>query len=116
VNEFIEHCLSRIRNDLQPILALSLNCPDSDSLVTFVTPAVAAHLPASIGFIDFNYTAQKLAVNLTHSRSDTMAEIPRRFISNIKRALHLQRGHAFLRFGHQVDRQKPLRQRKVSMV
>src|SRR5205823_3638526 len=69
-----------------------------------------------IGLIDFNNSAQKLAVNLTHGRTDAMAEIPSCLVSNAKRPLHLKRTHAFFRFCHQIDCKEPFRERKVSVV
>jgi hypothetical protein len=93
-----------------------LNRTDSDSLVPFVAASVSPHLPADIGFINFDNASQKLAVNLSHGRTYAVTEIPSRFIGNAKCPLHLKRTHALFRFRHKVDRQKPLRERKVRVV
>ena len=45
-----------------------------------------------------------------------MAEIPSRLVSHAKRPLDLQCRHAFLRFRHEVNGNKPLRERKVCIV
>src|SRR5438067_2990546 len=116
MDKLMKHSLSSVRDDLQANHAVALDCSDSDSLVPLVTPAVSAHLPADVRFIHFYNPSKKLAVNLAHGSADAMAEIPSGFISNIQRALHLQRRHAFLRFGDQVDCQKPLRQWKVGIM
>jgi hypothetical protein len=75
-----------------------------------------AHLSADIGFIDFDNSSEKLTVNLSHGGTDAVAEIPSSLISNVKRSLHLERRHTFLGFRHEVDREKPLRERKVGIV
>ena len=59
---------------------------------------------------------KKVAVNLAHSRSDSMTKIPCRLIAHAKRAFNLQRRYAFLGFGHEVDREKPLGQWKMCVV
>src|SRR5207249_8326857 len=48
--------------------------------------------------------------------ANTMAQIPCCLIGDVDSALNLKRRHALLRFGHEVDRQKPFRQRKMSIV
>src|SRR5438874_1785804 len=116
VDELMQHGLGCVRDDLQSNHAIALNCSDSDSLVAFVAPAVSAHLPADVRFIHFYNPSKKLAVNLAHRSSDSMAKIPSRLVSNTKRPFHLKRAHAFLRFGHQINREKPFRQRKVRIV
>ena len=46
-----------------------------------------------------------------------MAEIPSRLVSDTKRPLHLQRAtFPSCDLGHKIDRQKPLRERKVGIV
>src|SRR5439155_3963026 len=116
VNELVENDLSGIRNNLEANLALALHCSNRDSFVPLVTPAHAANLSSNVGFIHFYDSAQKLAVNLTHRRPNSMTKMPSCFIGNVQRASHLQRGHSFLRFCHEIDRQKPPRQWKVGIV
>src|SRR5205807_2351690 len=106
MDELMQYSFCGVRNDLKPDLALSLNGSDSDSLVTLVTPAVSPHLSAYISFVNFNNSTKKFSVNLAHSSTDTMAEIPSSFVRNAKRSFHLQRRHTFLRFGHKLDCEK----------
>src|SRR6266481_7442818 len=87
MNKLVQRCLVSVRNNLQANLALSLDCSNSNSFVALVAASHSPHLAADIGFIDFDNASQKLAVNLTHSGTDTMAEIPRCFVSNAKRSL-----------------------------
>src|SRR6266487_446914 len=96
VNKLVQRSLVSVRNNLEANLALSLDCSDCDSLVTLVAASHPANLSANVGFIYFYNSAQKFAVNLAHGCSDAMTEIPRGFVSNSKRALDLQRRHAFL--------------------
>src|SRR6266481_8158018 len=50
VNKLVKHGLCSMGNDLQPNHSVSLNCSDSDSLVSFVAPTAPAHFPADIRF------------------------------------------------------------------
>src|SRR5439155_24556472 len=74
------------------------------------------HLAANIRFINFHDASQKFTVNLAHGRSDAVAQIPSRLVSNAKRSLHLKRAHSFFRFCYEIDRQNPFPERKVSVV
>src|SRR5438094_10421565 len=94
MDKLVQGRLVSVRDNLQPNLSGALNCSNSDSLVPFVAASQSTHLSADIGFINFHDAAQKLAVDLAHGRSDTVAEIPSRLVSNAKRSLHLKRTHS----------------------
>src|SRR5260370_31575116 len=68
VNELVKRGLSSMWNDLQPNLALALDGSDSDCLVSLVTSPMPMNFTADIGFIHFDNTSEKLAVNLAHGR------------------------------------------------
>src|SRR5205823_1439288 len=116
MDKLVKRRLVSLGNNLQTNLARSLDCSDCDSLVPLVATTHPSNLSANIGFIHFYNAAQKLAVNLAHGSADAMAEIPSRLVSHAKRPLDLQCRHAFLRFRHEVNGNKPLRERKVCIV
>src|SRR5437773_11540149 len=116
VDKLVKHSLSGVRDNLEANLAFALDGSDSDSFVAFVAASHSAHLPADISFIDFHNAPQKLAVNLAHGSADAVAEITSRLVSNAECSLDLQGRHAFLRFRHEVNGNKPLRERKVCIV
>src|SRR5439155_10931162 len=116
VDKLVKHGLSGVRNNLKANLAFALDGSDSDSFVPFVAASHSTHLPADVGFVYFDHSAQKLAVNLAHGSADSVTEIPSRLVRHVKRALDLQRRHALFGFSHQVDRKEPFGQGKVRVV
>src|SRR5205823_2229953 len=106
VDKLVKHGLSGVRNNLKANLAFALDGSDSDSFVPFVAASHSTHLPADVGFVYFDHSAQKLAVNLAHGSADSVTEIPSRLVRHVKRALDLQRRHALFGFSHQVDRKE----------
>src|SRR5437867_11472527 len=86
MNKLVQRLLVSVRDNLQPNFSGSLDCSNSDSLVPFVSASHAAHLAANVSFVHFYNASQKLAVNLTHGRSDTVTEIPGCLISDVQGA------------------------------
>ena len=80
--------------------------------------ALAPHLAAYERFIDLDHAEERRAFKgfVAHRLADAVAEIPRRFVGNAKRPLHLVGGDALLGFAHEVDGNKPLAQGKVGIV
>jgi hypothetical protein len=68
-------------------------------------------------FVHFNFAIHHLLIGLYHCRTDTVTEIPCRFVaSHSNRALNLASRHAFLRFAEQVCGKKPFSERQVGIV
>src|SRR5260370_8362609 len=78
MNKFVQRRFVSVRNNLQSDFAPTLNGSNGDGLISFVATAHTMSLSADISFIHFNDTAQKIAVNLAHGRTDTVAQIPSR--------------------------------------
>ena len=115
-DELVERGLGSVLNDLQPNLAVPLQGSDGDGLAPFVAVAHAASLSADIGLIHFHDTPQKLRIGFPHGRTDAMAQVPRGLIGDVQGAFDLQGANSFLAFGHQVNRNEPLNERKVGVV
>src|SRR5713226_2740158 len=90
--------------------------PDADNNLLVRARTPTARLAAYIGLINLYRAAKFLRGNFHHGSPDAMAEVPSGLISCVQRALNLQRGHAFLRFAHEVDSGEPLRERQVGIV
>src|SRR5205807_1861815 len=56
------------------------------------------------------------AVCLAHRGSDSVAEIPSRFVTDSESALDLISRHALARLAQEIDGHKPLEQRQVRIV
>ena len=83
---------------------------------SFVEPALAAiGLAADVHLIDFNCPGE-FVVCFGHSSADAVAEIPRGFVADSQRALHLIRRHPLPALAKQVGRKKPLPQVQMSIV
>ncbi len=95
---------------------VSVALPDTDNHLFVRTWTPTALLAANIGFINLYCTAKFLQGDFHHGSADTMAEIPRGLIPCVKRALDLERGHAFLRLAHEVGSGEPLRERQMGIV
>src|SRR5882672_406921 len=109
------HCgRPRIGSANQAEIAIAL--PDADNNLLGILRTPAALFASHIGFIYFDSATERLWRYVQHSRTDTMAEVPRRFIANSKLALHLIRGHALTRLTEQIGRKKPLPQGQVCIV
>ena len=76
----------------------------------------AARLAAHIGFVHFHNAPQKLAVGVTHRRTDAMAEEPCGLVGNSNCALNLAGRDTLLGFRHHVDRKEPLGQRHMAVM
>ena len=98
-----------------PQIAIALSDADDDFLYATLPPA--SGLAANVGFVNLYSAALKFfRLNVLHSLSDAVAEIPSRLIARVERALKLERRHSFFGFAHQVDGCKPFRQWKVRVV
>src|ERR1035437_8022234 len=78
--------------------------------------ALSASLASNIGFVHFDSTVQHGAVNLCHSSTDAMTEIPCSFVANSERPLDLICTHPLARFYEQHHSEEPCFQRKVRVV
>src|ERR1700719_453633 len=67
-------------------------------------------------FIHFNLSAQHSFVDFDHRCTDAMAQIPRSFVADSKRALNVTGRHALLRFTHQQRSEKPFRQWQMRII
>lgn len=114
LNEFAKKKTVWRFNDLQTNLAAPLNSPDDTGFV--LESVLHVGFSAKIRFVNFDNPAQPVGVDFPHCRADAVAEIPSRFVGAIQRPLDLASRDAFLRFNHEVDRQKPFPQRQVAIV
>ena len=94
-----------------------------DALVTrdAATTALPVFGIAPVGnqhrFVEFDDSKESGAsVQRLHRFADTMAEIPRGFVSGAERSLHLVGAHGFLALDHEIDSGKPLPERKLGVV
>src|SRR4030095_8517376 len=76
MNELMQDCFGSVGNHLQSNLSFTLDCTDSDGFVPLVSATVTANLSADVRFVNFNDTPKQIAVNLAHSSTNTVAEIP----------------------------------------
>src|ERR1035438_10300050 len=83
-------------------------------------PSPTAIFAANIGFVHFNCTVQHGLIYFLHSRTDTMAEIPRglvrAFVLAPDGSLELQCANTLLSFAEQQYGDKPDRQREMGIV
>lgn len=93
-----------------------LNRANRDGFVSGVVIPHASYLAANPSLVHFHNTPQKLAIGIPDRRADAVAQMPCRLVSNAKRAFNLEGAHSLLALRHQVDRQKPLRERKVRVM
>ena len=104
-------------DDLRHHVAIPLQHPEYDGLVTCVAPALALGLPAHVGFVRFHGSAvpaqRDLAVRLGHVLADLVRHPPRALVGNAKLPLKLFGGHAVAGRGEQVDRIKPTNERSA---
>jgi len=116
LDEPVERFLVGGLDGLEPDLALALDGPDNDGLVSLVAVAHALDAPAHKGFVHFDDAAQLLGVQFSHSGPDAVAEIPRRLVGNFQRPLHLVGGNALTGLNHKVEGNEPLAERKVRIM
>jgi hypothetical protein len=86
----------------------------------FVVPEMAlAKVPLNsthVRLVNFYDAAQGLRIYLTHGRTDSVTEIPCRFVRDAKGAADLVSTHAFAGLTKQVRAEKPFPERKVGVV
>jgi len=118
LNEALKLLSGRVRNNAHPHVTATLNNASNNGFIGKIVPAPAPtdFLPTNEGFIDFDGSIEKFRTGFRHSRTDTMAEIPRGLIGHANSSLDLIRRYAFLRFRHHVDRQKPLPERQMAVM
>lgn len=75
--------------------------------------AVGVLFSADVSFVYFDGATHQGAVNLLHSGSDAMAEIPCGLVADSQGALHLVCGESLPSFHHEHHGHKPLAQGKV---
>jgi len=105
----------------EPQIATPLPESDHDFLVGAASAKLsAAPATAHIGFVHFDSTVQHGPICFFHGGTDTMAEIPCRFVRTPvdppDRALQLQSAHALLGFAEQQYSSEPYSQRQVGIV
>src|ERR1019366_780778 len=104
-------------------IAITLPNPDDHFFrVALTAPAasITALLSADIGFIHLDSTVQHGAINLSHSATNAMAEIPCGLIGAAicapEGALELHGAHAFFGFTRQQSGKEPHRQRQMGIM
>ena len=97
-------------------LPTTLDSTDHDGFVAFVPASLTLSLATDKGLVDFDDAFEGHGVGVSHGGPDTMAEIPRRPISNGQRSLKLECGDALLGFYHEIDGQHPLSERQVGVM
>src|SRR5579871_4586120 len=110
-----------VRSMEEPQITVTLANTDYNFLVFHTSfHAHAESVSPDIGFIHFYLTIQHRAVNLCHSSTDAMAEIPCGLIGTLvlspQGTLELHGTHALLGFADQEYGYKPDRQRKVRVM
>ena len=96
----------------------SLDSSGNPSLVALIGTAFALGFTPNERFIHFYDSDKRRTLKrfVTHSLTNTMAEIPSRLVGDSQGALHLVGRDSLLGFTHQVDGNKPLAERKVGIV
>lgn len=123
--EFISHDLGTLSDSLIDNTAENLfaRCLDSSCLKRAFSleqthnrlflPGTALSalvvLPAHVGFVHFHNAGKLWTGNgFGHSFSDTMAEVPCRFVADVQTPFQLIGRNALLGFCHEIDGKKPL--------
>src|SRR5207245_11669068 len=100
----------------QATLAVSFDGSEYHGL-TFKAPAPhVTTLATDVRFVKFNRASERLWVGFFHGLADSMAEVPRRFVADMKHPLQLIGGDPFFRFDNDVRGEKPLGERQVRIV
>jgi len=118
MDEIMESIALDVWNALYANLAPALDGSHDPRFVALVGMAFTLHFAAYERFINFHDSKEGRAFKrlISHSLTDSVAEIPSRFVGNAKRSLHLVGGYALFRFAHEVDSEKPFTQWKVGIV
>ncbi len=117
-DEVVQSVTPHVRNALKPNLAPALDRASNPSFVFAGTTAYTLRLAAHKGFVHFHDPEQCGAVKavVPHCFPDAVTEIPCRAVGHAQRPTKLVRRHAFLRFAHEVDCEKPFTDRQVGVV
>lgn len=91
------------------------NSDDGFFVLAIVSGACSMTLTADVGFIYFDGSVQHL-VDFGHGEADSMAEIPRGFVTDSEGALDLIGAHSFFGFAEQQGSKKPLLQSQMRIV
>ena len=118
VDEVVQGVAANVRDSLKTNLSAALDRASHPSFVFAGTPACTLRLPTNKRFVNFYDAEQRGSVKavIPHRGADAMTEIPSSTVGHSKRPLKLKGRHAFLGLAHEVDRRKPLSQRKVGIV
>ena len=106
----------RILGMKEPEIAAALTNSDYDFLVRSGVTFGPQFLAANKGFVHLHFSVEHWPINFNHSRSDAVAEVPRRLVAHSERALDLTGRHSFLGLTEQQSRHKPLAQGQVRIV
>jgi hypothetical protein len=106
----------RTSNDLKANVPAPLHRPYHDGLIAFVATSFALHLAAYECFVNFYDALQELRVNFLEGIAYAMGKIPSGFVGDPEGALELVGRDSLFGFGDEVNCQKPLPERKVSIV
>ena len=98
-------------------LSTALQQPADRSFLPRSALASRVTLTPDVGFIDFNRALKfRLSLQFLNCLANSMAQIPRCFVTYLERALHLIRGDSLFGLHHQVDSEEPLPKRQVGVV
>ncbi len=114
VNDFPDRCGLGIGGANKSEIPISLSNANYYLLATLCSPP--AFLAAYVGFVYLDGASEWLGRYFHHRCANPMAEIPRRLIARVKRALQLQSRHTLFGFAHQVDSSEPFGQRQVRIM
>ena len=115
LNEFRQRFFVQLGHGFKANLTAAFNHSGNRRLARRAAPALPRLASPDIRFIGFNDAIERAVVWL-HGMADSVTEMPRRLVGHAKRAFHLIGGHAFLRFAHEINGQKPFPKRQMRIV
>ena len=118
IDEAVESVPLSIGNLLQTDGSAALDSSSDPNFIALVGSALAFSLPAYQGFVHLDNAQKSRAFegSVTHSLTDTMAEIPSCLVSHSQGPLELERADSLLGLAHQIDGDEPLTEGKVGIV
>jgi hypothetical protein len=112
-----ERSAFRVSGMKEAEIAVALTDADHYFFVVILADLTFATIHApNVGNVHLDFAIQHRFIGLRHSVTDTMAEVPCRFVAHSDRALNLAGRHAFLCFAEQVRCEKPLGEREMGIV
>ena len=116
-NMRLHRCPANIGDYARHQVSAALHHTEHGRLASGAAPTFAGALAADHRLVDFNMgtaTAnRRIAINLANVLADFVAHAPRRFVAYAQLALQFLGGHAMAGRREQVDRIKPLLQRRM---